>query len=741
VPCGRAIVVTFFSSFGATKKREIETTIDALAPRIRAAGALTKGALPWLKLARFGDHRTEKNSLRNNDNVVFVSGIEADYDHGITTVDDALTILRNARICAMVYTSPSHSEDEHRWRVLCPLSVDHAPADRFNLLARLNGLFQGSLSGESFTLSQSYYFGRVKDNPSHRVDLVEGDYLDLRVDLDEGAIGKPVAEYQPPETVVARQPSADRYIEAVVRNALAKVSGASDGQKHDTLRNQAILLGGYAVLGGYSANDAVEWLMQALPSNAKDRKAARVTAAWGIERGLAKPLSVPERLTPPAQRSNPPPEPAPDPVSEPVITGNVVALRPPERIPTWRDAWHRTETGSPLPNLYNALVAMRQHAPLTDLLRYDEMSLTTILHREMPAMPDCTIPRPIRDKDVIALQEVMQGLGLRRIARGTVQDAVDLIAAENSFHPVRQYLDGLEWDGVQRVRGWLGKYLGVQGDKYPDEIGQLFLIAMVARIYRPGCQADYVLVLEGPQGALKSSACRALAGDWFSDGLPDITHADPIRLSMHLRGKWLIEIAELASLHASEVETIKAFATRTHETYTPKYARNEVVEPRQCLFIASTNQSEYLHDETGGRRFWPVAVGKIDLDGLRLVRDQLFAEAVELYRDGARWWPEREFEAAHIAPQQAERYEEDAWADAIEDWLARQLGYEFTVTEVAMGSIGLPLARIRTHEQRRVRKVLIRLKWKQTPGRSKGRKWIRPEITAGDADGVNEDAF
>jgi predicted P-loop ATPase len=330
----------------------------------------------------------------------------------------------------------------------------------------------------------------------------------------------------------------------------------------------------------------------------------------------------------------------------------------------------------------------------------------------------------------------MQRLGLRRLGKSTVQDAVDLIASENGFHPVREYLDSLAWDGIQRVRGWLGRYLGVEGDKYPDEIGQLFLVALVARIYQPGCQADYVLVLEGPQGAMKSSACRVLAGRWFSDSLPDLTHADPVRLSMHLRGKWLIEIAELASFNASETEIIKAFATRTHETYTPKYGRNEVTEPRQCILIASTNQPSYLHDETGARRFWPVRVGNILIDGLRADRDQLFAEAVHLFRNGARWWPQRDFEVAHIAPEQAARYEEDAWEGAIQDWLAHQDRNSFTITEVAKGAISMELERLGTREQRRIRKVLIQLGWSQASGRAFGRKWNRPDIVPKDASGA-----
>ena len=393
----------------------------------------------------------------------------------------------------------------------------------------------------------------------------------------------------------------------------------------------------------------------------------------------------------------------------------------------WLTKAQRDSQGEPRPNLFNAMLALRADGGIADHFSYDEMLRAPIVARPVPGANSYREgepfePRPVRDADVAALQEFLQASGLEKIGKGTVHQAVDLRADERRFHPVRNYLNALQWDGEPRLARWLVTYLGAEDTEYHRRIGSMFLVAMVARIFEPGCKADYMPIFEGPQGTLKSTACRVLGRPWFSDNLPDIRTAGK-DVAQHLNGKWLIEVAEMSALDKAEASALKAFVTRTVERYRPSYGRKEVIEPRQCVFVGTTNKAAYLRDETGGRRFWPVRVGVIDIEGLIRVRDQLFAEAVHLYRQGFRWWPDADFEREFIMPEQEARYETDAWEEAIRGFLAGK--QRVTVLEVARDGMHIDVPRLGTADQRRIAATLERLGWARGKREGVARWWVR----------------
>jgi predicted P-loop ATPase len=372
----------------------------------------------------------------------------------------------------------------------------------------------------------------------------------------------------------------------------------------------------------------------------------------------------------------------------------------------------------PLPVLANVLIGLRALWP--DTFAYDEMLCAPMLMQAIKGENDFQ-PRPLTDVDVGILQEQIQQRGLKRISKDVMHQAVDLRAHERKFHPVRDYLDSLEWDGTERLSTLFSSYFGAEQTPYVEAVSRMFLLSMVARIYEPGAKADHMPVIEGPQGALKSTACRVLAGPWFSDNLPDVTGGKDV--SMHLRGKWVCEVAEMHAMGKAEASLLKSFISRTVERYRPSYGRREVHEPRQCIFVGTTNKDLYLRDETGGRRYWPIKATKIDIEALEHDRDQLFAESVDRYRHGEQWWPDKDFEREHMQPEQDARYEADAWEEIIEDYLADHP--RVTVGQLAKHALGIETPRIGTADQRRIIHVLERLGWKQGKREGKARWWVK----------------
>jgi predicted P-loop ATPase len=384
--------------------------------------------------------------------------------------------------------------------------------------------------------------------------------------------------------------------------------------------------------------------------------------------------------------------------------------------PIWLKDCILNGSGRPVPNLANGLTALR--AVLPDSFAYDEMLSAPLLVKPL-ANEDGFIPRPLTDVDVGIIQERLQTLGLDRIGKDTMHQAIDVRAYECRFHPVRDYLEALQWDGKLRLAGLFPVYFGAEASPYAEQVGMMFLVSMVARIFDPGCKADHMPIIEGPQGALKSTACRILGAEWFSDNLPDVAAGKDV--SQHLRGKWLIEVAEMHAMGKAEATLLKAFISRTHERYRPSYGRKEVIEPRQCIFIGTTNREVYLRDETGGRRFWPIKADRIDTQALLRDRDQLFAEAVASYRDGVSWWPDRDFERKYIMPEQAERYEADTWEETIGAFI--EVRTKVTIGEVARDALRIETPRIGTADQRRIAAALEQLGWKRLPKDWKGIRW------------------
>lgn len=297
-----------------------------------------------------------------------------------------------------------------------------------------------------------------------------------------------------------------------------------------------------------------------------------------------------------------------------------------------------------------------------------------------------------------------------------MRDAIRILAMQNSFDPVKNYLDNLVWDGKCRLDAWMSDYLGAKDDELTRAMGRTTLIAAVRRARRPGCKFDFVLVLEGSQGTGKSSALKVLAGgeDYFSD---EIVIGESYKEQQELlRGKWIVELPELAGLSNAEVRRVKQFTSKSHDRARGAWQRSVEEMPRRCILIGTTNDAQYLRDTTGNRRFWPVVTGRIDLEGLRVARDQLFAEAAEaeVSAPDPVTIPEPLWGAA--AERQAARVAADPWEDILAEALSRvakNVEGELRITSASIFEhiLGIKMATARQTDSRRLAECMRRLGW------------------------------
>jgi hypothetical protein len=377
--------------------------------------------------------------------------------------------------------------------------------------------------------------------------------------------------------------------------------------------------------------------------------------------------------------------------------------------------WEKTARGALKPKSYaNARKAIKEFGIRCqhDIFHDRKIIEGSGINEHGPELSDAHV-RAIRDR-ILAKYGVDVGFE-------SVFQAATRACEVNRFDPVCDYLDSLRWDGEPRLERWLHTYCAAENTALNREYSRIVLVAAVRRARQPGFKFDQILVLEGPEGTNKSSAIELLAGqENFSD--QTILGLDDQRQQERTRGVWLYEIADLAGMKKSEVEKVKAFASRTRDRARAAYARTVDERPRRCIFIGTTNDATYLRSQTGNRRFWPVETGRIDLDALRSDRDQLWAEAAHLEKSGMSLaLPESLWEEA--GKQQESRREQDPW----EDYLALVPGEKHPVGSGRPGSaqayeeristaalrihLGIEIAAATDYHTKRIGYCMRRLGW------------------------------
>jgi predicted P-loop ATPase len=393
-----------------------------------------------------------------------------------------------------------------------------------------------------------------------------------------------------------------------------------------------------------------------------------------------------------------------------------------------------------------------------NLFRLDTFSGQTLLMHPIP-VPGITPPKhwePVDTTDVHIghLLIWLQSNNFTKASVSRVGRAIDIEADRNKFSAAKQALDELpKWDGKCRLDTfWIdvcGAAIAEQGmdqqdirqrQRYLSATARCFFISIVARILRPGCKVDTMPVLEGPQGTLKSSLLRVIAFDrdeWLSDSMsPDLASKDA---KSHLAGKLIVELSEMQQMKGTRSESLKNFLSAQDDKFRPSYGRRDIIQKRQCVFVGTTNHGDYLRDETGNRRFWPIQCSQIDIMLAREIMPQLYAEAKQaLLANEEQWWLPSDVEfIAEI--EQDNRLTADPWEDGVKTVIDGRRnsaaglgeGVFWVSTTDALSAIEVDRAKWDSQKQDRVQRILRKYggKNKRLPRHGSSQKWAYCFVT------------
>lgn len=353
----------------------------------------------------------------------------------------------------------------------------------------------------------------------------------------------------------------------------------------------------------------------------------------------------------------------------------------------WTTELELNKKGEILPSLSNLVLILRNDPNLQGIA-YNAHRGTIVLLKPVPwRKPEDWRGPDWSDDDDDSLQVYIEKI-YNIYAPTKLKTALVTASHERAFHPIRDYLNSLKWDGIPRVDTLLIDYLGAEESPYVRAVTRKTLVAAAARVMNPGCKFDYMLVLVGPQGIGKSTFFERLGRQWFSDSL-SLADTKDKTAAEKLQGYWIMEISELAGIKKAEIEAVKSFLSRQRDIYRPAYGRRIVEHPRQCIIVGSTNaDSGFLRDSTGNRRFWPVNVtgpgpqGQAPWDLDRSTIDQIWAEALEIWKKGEPLYLEGA-EVAEAIERQKAAMEADERLGMIREYLDRLLPEDWETRSIA----------------------------------------------------------
>lgn len=450
-------------------------------------------------------------------------------------------------------------------------------------------------------------------------------------------------------------------------------------------------------------------------------------------RAVVRPWTPPGG-EPPPEPKKPAPEPQPiTQIKQPVQakpaqqTATITPIARPKDSYHSDDAWKAdfvtNEEGTPKPSVAKNWALLLEHHPkMNRALAFDAFKMQIVL-LDRPAWDRGTGPwtqRVLRETDFQNAVMWLESLHMTPKA-SNIASVIQSVAEAHSFDRLREFLEGVTWDGKPRVDDFFTRYLGVDAGDYPNVISRRFLISAVARGLNPGCKVDTMPIIEGPQGLKKSTALKALFGaEFFSDELSDIGSKDA---KMEMQGVWCIEIAEMHRLNLSATNAVKKFLSQATDRFRPPYGRTVIEAPRRLVLAGTINPegNAYLKDNTGARRFWPLTATRIDVDAIHRDRDQLWAEAVALYGAGEPWWVQ-ETEVQMVEAEQADRTNIDVWTDAVMSAIENRRS--ILLSEI-VSHLGIPSKDASDHHTARIGRIMFSIGWQTRRDRRGGADRIK----------------
>lgn len=416
-------------------------------------------------------------------------------------------------------------------------------------------------------------------------------------------------------------------------------------------------------------------------------------------------------------------EPVPPSQSEPATVNNLALIMAPDNedpgtvgpmTAVWEEIGLQLANNKPVNNITNVCRVIRNDENLKNSIWYDSFHRKIFINGQ-----------PIDDSAEVEFTAMLQHTyGLTRMDKATVRDGLINYAFKNVRNEPKEWLESLKWDGVDRVTEFFTTYFSSESDEYHRHIAKYFWASIPARILDPGCKCDCMVVLQGNQGKGKSQSCEIIGGKWHFESCNEIGTKDFLQ-SLH--GVMLMEISELASLQKAKNEAIKLTLTSRRDHFRLPYGRNVETFPRQCVFIGTTNEDEFICDQTGGRRFYPVTTGDINLDGLRRDRDQLFAQGVQIYKNNLQNWWSVPSEFSEI--QQESRRVADPWEELITIKAINRAGFDIyrgiQLTEISEKILQMKHEHADRITSKRIIPILKRLGFRLAYPKDKNRNTLR----------------